>query len=246
MLVAAAREIGAVQIQNRGTIGGNIANGSPAGDTLPVLAAAEALVELRSADWDAQGAVHGVLHGLPRERPAARRAHHGRRDPARRGRAVVPQGRDARGAVHLEGGDGRRARPNAPRIALGSVAPTVVRVRRTEDALAAGATIAEAQRILQEEISPIDDIRSTAAYRRRGRRTPAGAVLGGHRIAPALLPPAPCPMPLVPAYFPSAASFSRAFVTSRWKTKSLSALSDLSVKFQVLPPLCFTLSSFFR
>jgi len=57
-------------------------------------------------------------------------------------------------------------RDGRPRIALGSVAPTVVRARRAEDALAAGAAIAEAQRILQEEISPIDDIRSTAAYRR--------------------------------------------------------------------------------
>src|SRR5688500_16807042 len=38
MLVQAAREIGGIQIQNRGTIGGNIANASPAGDTLPVLA----------------------------------------------------------------------------------------------------------------------------------------------------------------------------------------------------------------
>ena len=51
MLAAAAREIGAVQVQNRGTLGGNIANGSPAGDTLPVLAAADALVELRGLDW---------------------------------------------------------------------------------------------------------------------------------------------------------------------------------------------------
>src|SRR5205814_546731 len=48
MLVAAAREVGAVQIQNRGTLGGNVANASPAGDTLPVLAAADAIVELRS------------------------------------------------------------------------------------------------------------------------------------------------------------------------------------------------------
>jgi CO/xanthine dehydrogenase FAD-binding subunit len=47
------------------------------------------------------------------------------------------------------------------------VAPTVVRARRTEAALAAGATMAEAQRVLAEEIAPIDDIRSTAAYRRR-------------------------------------------------------------------------------
>src|SRR5947208_3809148 len=50
MLAAAAREVGGVQIQNRGTIGGNVANGSPAGDTLPVLAAADAMVVLRSAD----------------------------------------------------------------------------------------------------------------------------------------------------------------------------------------------------
>src|SRR5947209_12180769 len=49
MLAAAAREVGGVQIQNRGTLGGNVANGSPAGDTLPVLAAAEAIVVLRSA-----------------------------------------------------------------------------------------------------------------------------------------------------------------------------------------------------
>jgi CO/xanthine dehydrogenase FAD-binding subunit len=57
-------------------------------------------------------------------------------------------------------------RADRPRIALGSVAPTVVRARRTEDALAAAASIGDAQRILQDEISPIDDIRSTAAYRR--------------------------------------------------------------------------------
>src|SRR5688500_16320020 len=49
MLVAAAREVGGVQIQNRGTIGGNVANASPAGDTLPVLAAAEATVVLQSS-----------------------------------------------------------------------------------------------------------------------------------------------------------------------------------------------------
>jgi xanthine dehydrogenase small subunit len=55
----------------------------------------------------------------------------------------------------------------APRIAIGSVAPTVVRVPRTEAALADGASIAEAQRTLLHEIAPIDDVRSTAEYRRR-------------------------------------------------------------------------------
>src|SRR5882672_6686811 len=50
MLVEAARQIGGPQIQNRGTIGGNIANASPAGDSLPVFAAADAVVVLRSVD----------------------------------------------------------------------------------------------------------------------------------------------------------------------------------------------------
>ncbi|HEY7770063.1 FAD binding domain-containing protein, partial [Longimicrobium sp.] len=47
-MVAASREVGGVQIQNRGTIAGNIANGSPAADSLPVLAVADAVVVLRS------------------------------------------------------------------------------------------------------------------------------------------------------------------------------------------------------
>jgi len=59
-------------------------------------------------------------------------------------------------------GSGRTAR-----IALGSVAPTVVRVPRTEAALASGASIEAVQRTLMEEIAPIDDLRSTAEYRRR-------------------------------------------------------------------------------
>src|SRR4051812_45892554 len=49
MLAAAAREVGGVQIQNRGTLGGNVANASPAGDTLPVLSAIDATIILISA-----------------------------------------------------------------------------------------------------------------------------------------------------------------------------------------------------
>ena len=165
MLAAAAREIGAVQVQNRGTIGGNIANASPAGDTLPVLAAADALVELRSLDWTRKVPFTGFYTGY---RASVRRPDelitaievprvHGAQWFRKVGtRAAQSISKVVMAAVR----DGR------PRIALGSVAPTVVRARRAEDALAAGAAIAEAQRILQEEISPIDDIRSTAAYRR--------------------------------------------------------------------------------
>jgi CO/xanthine dehydrogenase FAD-binding subunit len=55
----------------------------------------------------------------------------------------------------------------SPRIAVGSVAPTVVRARRTEEVLARGGSIDEARTALDSEIAPIDDLRSTAAYRRR-------------------------------------------------------------------------------
>ena len=78
-------------------------------------------------------------------------------------------------------------RADRPRIALGSVAPTVVRARRTEDALASGATLAEAQQVLQQDISPIDDIRSTADYRREVACAPAGAVLG-RRVVERVIP----------------------------------------------------------
>jgi CO/xanthine dehydrogenase FAD-binding subunit len=58
-------------------------------------------------------------------------------------------------------------RAAAPRIAIGSVAPTVVRLPRTEAHLAGGGSLDEAGRILAEEIRPIDDLRSTAGYRRQ-------------------------------------------------------------------------------
>jgi xanthine dehydrogenase small subunit len=166
MLVAAAREIGAVQIQNRGTIGGNIANGSPAGDSLPVLAAAEALVELRSAGWVRKVPLTSFFQGYRKtvmhrgeiitavEIPAIHGAQWFRKVGTRAAQSIS---KVAMAAV----------RDERPRVAFGSVAPTVVRVPRTEEALAAGAPIAEAQRLLQDEIAPIDDIRSTAAYRRR-------------------------------------------------------------------------------
>jgi CO/xanthine dehydrogenase FAD-binding subunit len=58
-------------------------------------------------------------------------------------------------------------RADPPRMAFGSVAPTVIRTPRTEALLARGGSIEDAQGLLAEEISPIDDLRSTAAYRRR-------------------------------------------------------------------------------
>jgi len=172
MLAAAAREIGGVQIQNRGTLGGNVANASPAGDTLPVLAAADATVVLRSAGATRRVPFTAFYTGY---RQTVRRPDElivafeiarvrGRQAFRKVGTRAAQAISKVVMAVVAPSGSGRA---EDVRIAVGSVAPTVVRARRTEAALAAGASIAEAQRLLGEEIAPIDDIRSTAAYRHR-------------------------------------------------------------------------------
>jgi CO/xanthine dehydrogenase FAD-binding subunit len=166
MLAAAAREVGGVQIQNRGTIGGNVANASPAGDTLPVLAVAEAVVVLASVAGTRRIPFNSFYTGY---RQTVRRADElvvALEVPALRGRQyfrkVGTRAAQAISKVVIAASDGAQ-----PRIALGSVAPTVIRATRTEAALAGGASIEEAQRTLAAEIAPIDDIRSTAEYRRR-------------------------------------------------------------------------------
>lgn len=167
MLAAAAREIGGVQIQNRGTLGGNVANASPAGDTLPVLAAADAVVVLQSAEGARRVAFNEFYTGY---RQSVRRP-----DELITAFEIPPvRGRQAFRKVGTRAAQAISkvvmavaGQPQDWRIAVGSVAPTVVRARRTEAALAAGASMADAQRILIEEIAPIDDIRSTADYRRQ-------------------------------------------------------------------------------
>lgn len=166
MLAAAAREVGGVQIQNRGTIGGNVVNASPAGDTLPVLAAAEATLVLGSA-----GAKRRIPFGsfytgyrktvmrrdellLAIEIPAV--------EGRQRFRKVGTRAAQAISKVVMAAVFGPSVR-----IAVGSVAPTVVRAERAERVLASGGSIEQARRALVEEIAPIDDLRSTAEYRRR-------------------------------------------------------------------------------
>jgi len=169
MLAAACREIGGVQIQNRGTLGGNVANGSPAGDTLPVLAAADATLVLRSAGGSRRVPFDAFFTGYRKsvlrpdelivsvEIPRVRGRQWFRKVGTRAAQAISKIVIAGIGPSDDEG----------PRFALGSVSPTVVRARRTEAALAAGCSLAEAQRTLEMEITPIDDVRSTAKYRRR-------------------------------------------------------------------------------
>ena len=167
MLAAAAREVGGVQIQNRGTIGGNVANASPAGDTLPVLAAVDAVVVLQNGEAERRVAFTAFYTGY---RQSVRRDDElivGFEIPAVRGRQwfrkVGTRAAQAISKVVMAS----VVHDGTVRIALGSVAPVVVRAMQTEAALSRGASIDEAQRTLMAEIAPIDDIRSTGDYRRR-------------------------------------------------------------------------------
>jgi len=167
MLVMAAREIGGVQIQNRGTIGGNIANGSPAGDTLPVLAATDAVIVARSADAERRipfaeyytGYRASVLRPdeliVAVEISPVRGRQWFRKVGTRAAQAIS---KVVMAAVRDDG---------TARVALGSVGPVVARIRQTEATLRAGGGIDAAAATLAREIQPIDDIRSTADYRRQ-------------------------------------------------------------------------------
>jgi CO/xanthine dehydrogenase FAD-binding subunit len=166
ILAEASRWVGSPQIQNRGTLGGNVANASPAGDTLPVLAVAAATVVLRSPDAERRVPFGSFYTGYRQtvmrpdelivalEVPRVEGRQWFRKVGTRAAQAISKVGMAAVRAPH-------------PRIALGSVSPTVVRVPRTEALLAGGGTLAEAQAVISDEIRPIDDLRSTAAYRRQ-------------------------------------------------------------------------------
>ena len=164
MLAAAAREVGGAQIQNRGTLGGNVANASPAGDTLPVLAAAGARIVLRShagtrtVPFDAFYTGYRTSVREPEELITAIEIPriHGwqwwRKVGTRRAQAISK--------IMMAAVRGKDVR-----IAIGSVAPTVVLATQAAAVLSNGGGIAEARAALLSEIAPIDDIRSTAGYR---------------------------------------------------------------------------------
>ena len=165
MLAAAAREVGGRQIQHRGTIGGNIGNASPAGDSLPVFAAVGAILVLQSATAERRipfadfytGYRTSVRRGdeliVAVEIPPVAGTQYWRKVGTRRAQAISKVMCAA-------------VRGPQVKIALGSVAETIVRLPRTEAVLSGGGTIEEAQSVLRSEIEPIDDIRSTAEYRR--------------------------------------------------------------------------------
>jgi CO/xanthine dehydrogenase FAD-binding subunit len=179
ILCQAASETGGLAIQNRGTLGGNVANASPAGDSPPALLVYDAQLELVSAQGSRLVPYNGFHTGykqmlmrpdeliksirLPRRSDEQWRQYY-RKVGTRKAQAISKV--CFAGAAHIEQG-----RVKEIRLALGSVAPTVVRCLKTEALLreqqldegAIGAARAE----LSKEIVPIDDIRSTADYRLR-------------------------------------------------------------------------------
>jgi xanthine dehydrogenase small subunit len=181
VLAEAAATIGAVQIQARGTIGGNIANASPAGDMLPVLLATDASIVLAStrgertvpvaAFWTGYRAIDAAPDELVtrvRIPLAADRRVRFRKVGTRRAQAI------SKVVMAVAWREDPAAAPGAPwrgvRVAIGSVAEVPLRATRTE-ALLEGATpssaLAEqAATLIQEDVRPIDDVRSTAVYRR--------------------------------------------------------------------------------
>jgi CO/xanthine dehydrogenase FAD-binding subunit len=178
MLANAASETGGVATQNRGTIGGNIANASPAADTPPALLAYDATLELLSSSGSRRLPYAGFHHGykkmdlgpgeliarihLPRRASGWRDYY--RKVGTRRAQAISKV--CFAGAIRMDG-----TTIADVRIAVGSVAPTVIRAKRTEAAVRGQALtpelIASAERSLASEIAPIDDIRSTSRYRTR-------------------------------------------------------------------------------
>jgi CO/xanthine dehydrogenase FAD-binding subunit len=187
-LVEAAATIGAAQIQNRGTLGGNIANASPAGDTLPVLLAldAEFVVGGARGERTIPASEFWVAYRRTALAPdelilrivipvAGGREARFRKVGTRRAQAI------SKVVLALAWREGGRASGwSDVRVALGSVADRPIRAPAAEAALEGRAPTPEAAdaaaEALAAEITPIDDVRSTADY----RRTVAARVL--HRL----------------------------------------------------------------
>lgn len=177
ILQEAAREVGGVQIQNRGTLAGNIGNGSPAGDAVPVMMAADADVILQSKnDGKREVPLAEYYTGYrasvrrPDELIVGIRFRVPRKKERQLFRKVGTRAAQAISKIVMAAvGD---------RVAFGSLAPVVMRARKLETYLGGGGRqLAEAQKLLLEEIRPIDDVRSTAEYRRKVAANLVGLLL---------------------------------------------------------------------
>lgn len=178
MLCQAASETGGLAIQNRGTLGGNIVNASPAADSPPALLAYDAELELLATSGSRKVAYSQFHTGYkqmiirPDELLARIRLARTTKSSNQYYRKVGTRKAQAISKVCFAAVarmDGTRI--EQVRIALGSVAPVPLRCLRTEDLLRqqelSKALIENARRELAHDIVPIDDIRSTRDYRLR-------------------------------------------------------------------------------
>ena len=178
MLCQASSESGAGAIQNRGTIGGNIGNGSPAADTPPALAAYHAEIDLISREgvrtvpfrsfqtgYKQMDLKPGELIRGVRLKRKPGRVHHYRKVGTRKAQAISKV--CFAGTVTVDGGKITEAG-----VVFGSVAPTVACSTELEQKLT-GLSLTEATKLSADSvkemakncITPIDDIRSTGEYR---------------------------------------------------------------------------------
>ncbi len=174
-LQAAAREVGGRQIQNRGTIGGNLCNASPAADGVPALLALGAEIELLSRGGTRRLPLSDFILGarrialrpdeiasailIPKPNGAA---HSGFVKLGARRYLVISI---VMAAGCLDVVDGRIA---GARVAVGACSPVALRLPALESALQ-GATTSDLGRLAKAEhlapLTPIDDVRATATYR---------------------------------------------------------------------------------
>ena len=178
LLGRAASETGGVATQNRGTLGGNIANASPAADTPPALLVYDAQLELQSIrgtrriEYDRFHRSYREMDLAPDElitrillpRPRTSGVHYYRKVGTRRAQAISKVCL----AAWIDLDTSSRAIRDV-RVAVNSVAPFVTRCHHAEDALRGrvcdAAAITAARDALMRDISPIDDLRSTKKYR---------------------------------------------------------------------------------
>jgi CO/xanthine dehydrogenase FAD-binding subunit len=177
-LAQAAESVGDPQIRSRATVGGNLCTASPAADSVPALLALDAEVELVGPGGPRWLPLERFLLGPGRTAVAPGEILTGVRCPIlgpRAGSAFVKLGRRNAMAIAIANAAAvivadSDSRPAAVRLALGSVAPTVVRCRSAETALSAGAFDAAAFTAAADQVTaairPIDDVRASAAYRR--------------------------------------------------------------------------------
>lgn len=177
VLAQAAGQVGSPAIRHMGTLGGNLATASPAGDTLPPLYILEAEVELAAAGGSRRLAVDRFIAGpgktdlRPSEvimgvhLPSAQRFGIQHYEKVGRRQALAISLVSLAALIRLDRGTIAEAR-----LAWGSVGPTVIRSGEAEAALIGRemteATFSELEPVFRSAVNPIDDLRATADYRR--------------------------------------------------------------------------------